>query len=165
MNHPDLFLVSIVRTLVEVALLSLLGQGAVGLLAGARRASNPIYRLFQVVTRPVIRLTRWLAPSGDPRSAPARGGLLPGVLAVDPARLRQARSLPMERVGGVLISPMRTANRRRHASSALHRRRRAPNRRTDRPQGAATTPPKTLESTIASPATPDSTRCSPASLQ
>ncbi len=63
MNHPDLFLVSVVRTLVEVALLSLLGQGAVGLLAGARRASNPIYRLFQVVTRPVIRLTRWLAPA------------------------------------------------------------------------------------------------------
>jgi len=61
MNHPDLFLVSIVRTLVEVALLSLLGQGAVGLLAGARRASNPIYRLFQVVTWPVIQLTRWLA--------------------------------------------------------------------------------------------------------
>ena len=62
MNHPDLFLVSIVRTLVEVALLSLLGQGAVGLLAGARRASNSIYRLFQVVTRPVLRLCRWLTP-------------------------------------------------------------------------------------------------------
>lgn len=62
MSHPDLFLVSILRALVEVALLSLLGQGAVGLLAGARRASNPIYRLFQVVTRPVIVVTRRLLP-------------------------------------------------------------------------------------------------------
>lgn len=62
MSHPDLFLVSILRALVEVALLSLLGQGAVGLLSGARRESNPIYRLFQVVTRPVIVLTRRLLP-------------------------------------------------------------------------------------------------------
>jgi hypothetical protein len=30
MSHPDLFVVSILRALVEVALLSLLGQGAVG---------------------------------------------------------------------------------------------------------------------------------------
>ena len=62
MSHPDLFVVSILRALVEVALLSLLGQGAVGLLSGARRAGNPVYRLFQVVTRPVVRLVRWLTP-------------------------------------------------------------------------------------------------------
>lgn len=62
MSHPDLFVVSILRALVEVALLSLLGQGAVGLLSGARRDGNPVYRLFQVVTRPVVRLVRWLTP-------------------------------------------------------------------------------------------------------
>ena len=62
MTHPDLFVVSILRALVEVALLSLLGEGVVGLLSGARRAKNPIYILFQVVTRPVKRFTRWLTP-------------------------------------------------------------------------------------------------------
>ncbi|MBE2260156.1 MAG: hypothetical protein H6942_09635 [Candidatus Accumulibacter sp.] len=62
MSHPDLLIVSIVRALVEVALLCLLGQGAVALLAGAGRTGNPIYRLFQIVTRPAIRLTRQLAP-------------------------------------------------------------------------------------------------------
>ncbi|WP_291994260.1 hypothetical protein [Candidatus Accumulibacter sp. ACC003] len=62
MSHPDVFIVSILRALIEVALFALLGQGAVALLAGARRASNPIYLLFTTVTRPVIRVTRWLAP-------------------------------------------------------------------------------------------------------
>ncbi|WP_313953248.1 hypothetical protein [Accumulibacter sp.] len=62
MSYPDLFVVSILRALVEVALLSLLGQGAVGLLSGARRETNPIYLLFRVVTRPVVRMLRWLTP-------------------------------------------------------------------------------------------------------
>lgn len=62
MSHPDLFIVSLLRTLVEVALFSLLGQGAVGLLSGARRAGNPVYLLFQIVTRPAVRLCRWLTP-------------------------------------------------------------------------------------------------------
>ena len=62
MIHPDLFVVSILRALVEVALLSLLGQGAVALLAGARRASNPIYWLFEVLTRPALGVCRWLTP-------------------------------------------------------------------------------------------------------
>ena len=62
MSHPDLFIVSILRALVEVALLALIGQGAVDLLSGARRATNPIYVLFQVITKPVVRFTRWLAP-------------------------------------------------------------------------------------------------------
>lgn len=62
MSNPDLFLLSVVRALVEVALLALLGQGAVALLAGARRASNPIYQLFAAVTRPVIRIVRFVTP-------------------------------------------------------------------------------------------------------
>lgn len=62
MTHPDLFIVSILRALVEVALLALIGQGAVGLLSGARRATNPIYVLFQVITKPVVRFTRWFTP-------------------------------------------------------------------------------------------------------
>jgi len=62
MSHPDLLLVSITRALLEVALFSLLGRGAVALLAGARRESNAIYLLFVVVTRPAVRFVRCLTP-------------------------------------------------------------------------------------------------------
>lgn len=62
MANPELFIFSVLRALVEVAMLALLGQGMVGLLSGARRQTNPIYRLFAVVTRPVIRLVRVLTP-------------------------------------------------------------------------------------------------------
>jgi uncharacterized protein YggT (Ycf19 family) len=62
MANPDLFILSILRALVEVALLALLGQGAVALLAGSRRQTNPVYQLFAVITKPVIRLVRWLTP-------------------------------------------------------------------------------------------------------
>jgi uncharacterized protein YggT (Ycf19 family) len=62
MSNPDLLILSILRALVEVAMLALLGQGAVALLAGARRQSNPIYQLFAIVTRPVIRAVRFITP-------------------------------------------------------------------------------------------------------
>ena len=62
MCSSDLFMLSIVRALVEVAMLALLGQGIVGLLSGARRQANPIYQLFAVLTRPVIRLARAITP-------------------------------------------------------------------------------------------------------
>lgn len=62
MTHPDLFVLSALRALVEVALLALLGQAAVGLLSGTRRHKNPIYALFQVITKPVVRFTRWFTP-------------------------------------------------------------------------------------------------------
>jgi uncharacterized protein YggT (Ycf19 family) len=62
MANPDLLILSILRALVEVALLALLGLGAVALLAGARRHTNPIYQLFAVVTRPVIRAVRFVTP-------------------------------------------------------------------------------------------------------
>jgi uncharacterized protein YggT (Ycf19 family) len=62
MANPDLLILSILRALTEVALLALLGQGAVALLAGARRHTNPIYQLFAVVTKPVIRAARFITP-------------------------------------------------------------------------------------------------------
>jgi len=58
----DLFLVSILRTLVEVAGLALLGQGVLALLAGKYRNDNLFYRIFQIVTRPVIRAVRFVTP-------------------------------------------------------------------------------------------------------
>lgn len=62
MANPEILLVSILRALTEVALLTLLGQGAVALLAGSRRESNPIYQLFNIIARPAIRMTRFITP-------------------------------------------------------------------------------------------------------
>jgi len=56
------FLVSIVRTLVEVAGLFLLGQGVLYVLAGSSRERNGIYLLFRLLTRPVLSLVRRLTP-------------------------------------------------------------------------------------------------------
>ena len=62
MASTELLLLGVLRALVEVALLALLGQGVVGLLAGIRRNTNPIYVLFQIVTKPAIVATRWITP-------------------------------------------------------------------------------------------------------
>lgn len=62
MTQIDLFVVSVLRALVEVALLALLGQGVLALLAGSRRHDNFVYRLFLVITGPVVRLCRWITP-------------------------------------------------------------------------------------------------------
>jgi len=58
-----LLLVSILRACVELAGFALLGQAILALLAGPKRAANPIYRLFQIVAGPPIRIVRWLLPS------------------------------------------------------------------------------------------------------
>jgi len=62
MANPELLIISILRALTEVALLTLLGQGLLALLAGSRRATNPVYRVFQVVTAPVLRAVRFITP-------------------------------------------------------------------------------------------------------
>ena len=62
MSHPDLFGLTVLRALVEVALLALLGQGLLALLAGARRHNNFVYRLFLVITGPVMKVSRWITP-------------------------------------------------------------------------------------------------------
>ena len=62
MTHADLLLIGMLRALVEVAMLTLLGQGLLALLAGAQRDGNPIYVLFKIVTGPAVRATRWLMP-------------------------------------------------------------------------------------------------------
>jgi hypothetical protein len=62
MDTSGILLVSILRAMVEIAMLSLLGQGILALLAGNKREANPIYQLFRVLTGPVIRLIGKLAP-------------------------------------------------------------------------------------------------------
>jgi hypothetical protein len=54
--------VSILKSLVEVAGLFLLGQGLLYVIAGQSRENNFVYKLFQIVTRPVFRLARWITP-------------------------------------------------------------------------------------------------------
>jgi hypothetical protein len=62
MNHPELIILGLLRALVEVAMLFLLGQGLLALLAGQRRHTNTIYKLFLIVTGPVVKAMRLVMP-------------------------------------------------------------------------------------------------------
>ncbi|HAJ13220.1 MAG: hypothetical protein PHQ87_04300 [Hydrogenophaga sp.] len=57
-----LLLISSIKLVAEIALMALLGQGVLGLLAGARRGDNLVYQLLRQVSFPFVRLTRWLTP-------------------------------------------------------------------------------------------------------
>ena len=58
----ELQILSMLRVLFEVAGLFLIAQGALYVLAGAKREQNPIYQLCRIITRPAIRATRFLTP-------------------------------------------------------------------------------------------------------
>jgi uncharacterized protein YggT (Ycf19 family) len=58
----ELFMVSALRAVVEVAGLFLLGQGVLYLLAGPGREQNAIYQFFRLATRPLLRLVRSATP-------------------------------------------------------------------------------------------------------
>jgi hypothetical protein len=62
MTHPELLILGVLRALVEVAMLFLIGQGILALLAGSRRHSNVVYKLFVIVTQPVMKAVRFIAP-------------------------------------------------------------------------------------------------------
>ena len=57
-----LLIVSAIKLIVEIALMALVGQFLLGLLAGAKREQNFFYRLLQVLTNPVIKGVRFLTP-------------------------------------------------------------------------------------------------------
>ena len=57
-----LLLTSSLKLIAEIALLAMLGQWLLGLLAGAKRDSNFFYQLLSILTRPFTRLTRLLSP-------------------------------------------------------------------------------------------------------
>ena len=57
-----LMLLDIVKAVLEVAGLALLGQGLLFLFAGSKRDKNIVYQGLSVVTRPVLRLTRFVTP-------------------------------------------------------------------------------------------------------
>ena len=55
-------LAEVLKLLAEIALMALLGQWVLGLLAGKRRDQNLFYQLFQVVTKPLITGARCISP-------------------------------------------------------------------------------------------------------
>jgi hypothetical protein len=57
-----LLLVGILKLLAEIAILCLIGQGVLALLAGQKRDQNLFYQLFQVLTRPLLTGARWVSP-------------------------------------------------------------------------------------------------------
>lgn len=57
-----LFLATVLKTIAEIALLGLLGQGLLGLLVGERRKSNVFYQLLQKIGQPFVWLARRLTP-------------------------------------------------------------------------------------------------------
>jgi len=58
----ELFLLSILRALVEVTAFMMLGQAILFVLAGKARHQNFVYQMFVIVTKPVIKLTRFITP-------------------------------------------------------------------------------------------------------
>ncbi len=62
MSHPELLILGVLRALVEVAMLFLLGQGLLALLAGSRRENNTMYKLFLIITGPVVKTMRRITP-------------------------------------------------------------------------------------------------------
>lgn len=57
-----LALATTVKLLAEIALLALLGQGVIGVLAGEARERNAFYRLLQLLGRPWVWVARRLSP-------------------------------------------------------------------------------------------------------
>lgn len=55
-------LVIILKGVNEVALMALIGQAALFVLAGARRDGNFVYTLLKAVTSPIMKATRFVAP-------------------------------------------------------------------------------------------------------
>jgi hypothetical protein len=53
---------NIIQLVLYIALLALVGQGVLHVLAGARRDSNIFYRLLQVVSKPFTLPVRWITP-------------------------------------------------------------------------------------------------------
>ena len=61
----------IIQLVLYIALLALVGQGALYILAGARRDTNFFYRLLQVVSKPFTVPVRWITPKQvDDRHVP-----------------------------------------------------------------------------------------------
>ena len=56
------FALLILQTLVLVAGLALLGQGMVAVFNWPGRRQNLVYRLFEVIASPIVKVVRWITP-------------------------------------------------------------------------------------------------------
>lgn len=54
--------VVILKGINEVALMALLGQGVLFVLAGSKREGNIVYSMLKTVTAPIMKFTRLIAP-------------------------------------------------------------------------------------------------------
>lgn len=61
-RNTVLLMVNILKLLAEIALMALFGQWVLGLLAGAKREGNLFYQVFQIVTRPIVTVVRYITP-------------------------------------------------------------------------------------------------------
>lgn len=57
-----LLMISVLKLVIEIALLALLGQWILGLLAGQRKQKNVFYQVLEIIGRPFVHLTRWFTP-------------------------------------------------------------------------------------------------------
>lgn len=62
MEHLELHVLSALRALLQIALMFLIGQGLLALLAGNRRQTNTVYKLFLLLTNPITRVVRLITP-------------------------------------------------------------------------------------------------------
>jgi hypothetical protein len=69
----SLFLIGALRAIVEMLGLCLLGQGVLYVIVGRKRATNPIYQLFALITTPPRRIVAGLLPG-------SASGIVVGVL-------------------------------------------------------------------------------------
>lgn len=58
----EILAISIAILLIQVAGYSLLGQGLLYMLAGAKREQNVFYRILKTITSPAIRAVRFITP-------------------------------------------------------------------------------------------------------
>jgi len=58
-----LIFLNLLQLVLYIALLALAGQGLLYLLAGARRESNPFYRVLRVIAKPFTAPVRALTPA------------------------------------------------------------------------------------------------------
>lgn len=58
----ELLLVVMLKALAELAGMFLLGRGLLWVLAGRKRMDNIFYQVLSIVTDPLLRFTRWIAP-------------------------------------------------------------------------------------------------------
>jgi hypothetical protein len=57
-----LLFLSSLKLICEIALMALIGQGFLALLAGDKRDTNFFYQLLKILTRPFIAVARFIAP-------------------------------------------------------------------------------------------------------